>query len=97
LTSIDAVVVGASFDTPDDNKVFAEAEQFGYQLLSDVDKQVGALYEVTRPAGDERVGFALRIAYLIDPEGIIRKAYEVTDTSGFGQEVLDDLRLLQQQ
>jgi peroxiredoxin Q/BCP len=94
---MDAAVVGASFDTPEDNKVFAEAEQFGFQLLSDVDKQVGAIYEVTRPAGDERAGFALRIAYLIDPEGIIRKAYEVTDTSGFAQEVFDDLRLVQQQ
>jgi peroxiredoxin len=65
--------------------------------LSDVDQQVGALYQVTRPAGDERAGYALRIAYLIDPGGIIRQAYEVTDTSGFAQQVLDDLGVLRQQ
>ncbi len=65
--------------------------------MSDVDKRVGEQYQVTRPAGDERAGFALRIAYLIDPEGIIRKGYEVTDTSGFGQQVLDDLQVLQRQ
>jgi peroxiredoxin Q/BCP len=90
-------VLGASFDTPEDNRIFAEAEHFGFRLLSDVDKSVGARYQVTRPAGDERAGYAQRIAYLIDPEGIIRKAYEVTDPGGFAQQVLDDLRVLQQQ
>jgi peroxiredoxin len=90
-------VLGASFDTPEDNRVFDEAEHFGFRLLSDVDQRVGELYQVTRPAGDERAGFALRVAYLIDPGGIIRKAYEVTDTSGFAQQVLDDLQVLQQQ
>jgi thioredoxin-dependent peroxiredoxin len=89
-------VLGASFDTPEDNRIFAEAEHFGFRLLSDVDKRVGARYQVTRPAGDERAGFALRIAYLIDPEGILRKAYEVTDTGGFAQQVLDDLAVLRQ-
>ena len=90
-------MLGVSFDTPEDNRIFAEAEQFGFRLLSDVDQRVGAMYQVTRPAGDERAGFAMRIAYLIDPEGIIRKAYEVTDTGGFAQQVLDDLQELQQQ
>jgi peroxiredoxin Q/BCP len=96
LASTDSVVLGASFDTPEDNKAFAEAEHFGFRLLSDVDKTVGEVYQVTRPAGDERAGYALRIAYLIDPEGVIRKAYEVTDTGGFAQQVLDDLQILQQ-
>ena len=90
-------MLGVSFDTPEDNRIFAEAEQFGFRLLSDVDQRVGAMYQATRPAGDERAGFAMRIAYLIDPEGIIRKAYEVTDTGGFAQQVLDDLQELQQQ
>jgi peroxiredoxin len=89
-------VLGASFDTPEDNRTFKEAEHFGFRLLSDVDQRVGAMYEVTRPPGDERAGFALRIAYLIDPEGIIRKAYDVTDTSGFAQQVLEDMLALQQ-
>jgi thioredoxin-dependent peroxiredoxin len=90
-------VLGASFDTPEDNRTFAEAEQFGFRLLSDVDQTVGALYQVARPDGDERAGYALRIAYLIGPDGVIRKAYEVSDTGGFAQQVLDDLQVLQQQ
>jgi peroxiredoxin len=56
---------------------------------------VGTQYQVTRPADDERANFAMRIAYLIDPEGLIRKAYEVTDVSGFAAEILDDLHALQ--
>ena len=96
MASTDAVVLGASFDTPEDNKAFAEAEHFGFRLLSDVDKEVGTRYEVTRPPGDERAGFSLRIAYLIDPEGTIRKAYEVTDPGGFAAQVLDELEGLQQ-
>lgn len=94
MASAGSVILGASFDTPEDNKAFAEAQQFGYRLLSDVDKKVGTRYEVLRPPGDERANFALRIAYLIDPEGIIRKAYEVTDVTGFAAEVLDDLHAL---
>jgi hypothetical protein len=47
-------------------------------LLSDHDEQVGVAYE-TRDPGTDKVHFAKRIAYLIDPEGTIRKAYEVGD------------------
>lgn len=89
-------MLGASFDTPEENKAFAEAEQFGYRLLSDVDKAVGARYQVTRPPDDERAGFAQRIAYLIDPDGTIRRSYEVTDVEGFAAQVLADLQTLRQ-
>ena len=88
--------MGASFDTPEENKAFAEAQAFDYRLLSDVDRKVGVLYEVTRPRDDDRANFALRIAYLIDPDGTIRKAYQVSDVSGFADEILADLQSLQQ-
>jgi peroxiredoxin len=88
--------LGASFDTTDENKAFAEAQAFDYRLLSDVDRKVGVLYEVTRPPDDERANFAQRIAYLIDPDGTIRKAYQVSDVSGFADEILADLQSLQQ-
>ena len=64
-------------------------------MLSDTDMTVGRTYQVTRSPDDERANYALRIAYLIDPDGTIRKAYEVTDTGGFASEVLRDLELLQ--
>jgi peroxiredoxin len=61
-------------------------------LLSDVDRAVGENYEVTRPSDDERAALPLRIAYLINPDGIIDKSYNVTDVNLFADEVLADLR-----
>jgi peroxiredoxin len=90
------VILGASFDSTAENKAFAEAQNFGYRLLSDVDRKVGDRYQVTRSPDDERANFALRIAYLIDPVGVIRKAYEVTDVDGFAAAVIEDLHALQQ-
>jgi peroxiredoxin len=63
-------------------------------LLSDHDEQVGVAYG-TRESGTDKVHFAKRIAYLVDPEGVIRKAYEVGDVNTFAATVLDDLRALQ--
>jgi peroxiredoxin len=48
-----------------------------------------------RDAGTEKIHFAKRIAYVIDPEGVIRKAYAVGDVNTFAATVLDDLRSLQ--
>ena len=84
---MDCVVLGASFDATDANKAFREKYDFPYRLLSDVDEQVGVAYEVRDP-GTEKVQFAKRIAYLIDPVGTIARAYEVSDVLGFAGKVL---------
>lgn len=49
----------------------------------------------TRAPGTEKVSFAKRYSYLIDPEGIIAKGYEVTDVNAHAETVLSDLRALQ--
>jgi peroxiredoxin Q/BCP len=89
------VVLGASFDVPADNKAFADAQQFGFRLLSDVDRRVGVAYEVVRPPGDQYAEFPMRIAYLIDPDGTVRRSYSVSDVAGFADSVLEDLGRLQ--
>jgi peroxiredoxin Q/BCP len=86
-------VFGISFDTPDDNRAFRDKFDFPFRLLSDVDEQVGVAYG-TRDAGTEKVHYAKRHAYLIDPEGVIRKAYDVKDVNAFAAEVLADLSKL---
>jgi peroxiredoxin Q/BCP len=63
-------------------------------LLSDVSEQVGVAYE-TRAPGTDKVNFAKRYSYLIDPEGIIAKSYEVKDVNEHAETVLRDLRDLQ--
>jgi peroxiredoxin len=47
---------------------------------------------VTRPTDDERAALPLRIAYLIKPDGVIDKSYDVTDVNLFADEVLTDLQ-----
>lgn len=90
----DCLILGASFDPPAENKAFAEAQGFGYPLLSDTDRRVGQAYEVVRAPDEDYADYALRIAYLIDPDGMIRHSYLVTDVAGFAGQVLTDLGAL---
>jgi peroxiredoxin Q/BCP len=87
--------MGVSFDTPADNKAFADAQHFGFQLLSDVDRSVGRRYGVLRADDDQYTAFPLRQSFLIDPAGVIRKTYVVSDVAGHAAEVLADLDALQ--
>ncbi len=88
------IILGASFDTPAENKAFADEQRFPFQLLSDVDRAVGAAYEVVRPPGDQYGAFPMRVSYLIDPDGVIRRAYGVADVAGHADAVLADLAVL---
>jgi len=45
-----------------------------------------------RDPGTEKVKFAKRVAYLVDPDGVIRKSYEVADVNAFAGQVLADLQ-----
>ena len=63
-------------------------------MLSDVSEQVGVAYE-TREPGTEKVNFAKRYSYLIDPDGVIAKSYEVGDVNAHAATVLADLRAFQ--
>lgn len=88
-------VVGISFDTPEDNAAFRSAQSFPFDLLSDTDRVIGNAYDVLREPDDPFAGYPQRISYLIDPDGIIAKSYEVADPSGHATEVLADLAALQ--
>jgi peroxiredoxin Q/BCP len=86
-----AVIVGASFDTPVENKAFANSQGFPYRLLADEDRSVGEAYEVKKAADEQYIDFPRRRSFLIDPDGVLRKAYDVTDVATHPQQVLDDL------
>jgi thioredoxin-dependent peroxiredoxin len=95
FTELDCIVLGASFDTVEDNRAFAEAQQFPFALLSDVDRRVGASYGVVRRPGHRYGDFPERYSFLIDPAGLIRRSYDVSDVAGHADEVLADLAELQ--
>ncbi len=89
------MILGASFDTVEEQRQFADSEGFPYPLLSDTDHSVGRAYEVERPEGGPP--YPLRISYLIDPEGRIAKAYDLEghpDLSAHAAEVLADIESL---
>ena len=66
--------------------------------MSDPDKAVGKAYDAERQEGEKyfEAGIPRRISYLIDPEGTIRKAYDVEgdglDLGGHAEAVLGDIR-----
>ncbi len=84
-------MIGISFDTPADNKTFRDDNNFPYILLSDPDKAIGTSYDILRDPDDKFADYPNRISYLIDPEGVIVKSYEVADPAGHAAEVLVDL------
>jgi len=89
---LNAKIIGASFDTSADNQTFATNEQFGFRLLSDVDRAVGRAYGVARGPDEQYPDFPKRMTFLINPEGRIAKIYDVADPGAHPQLVLEDLR-----
>mgnify|MGYP003962714677 FL=1 len=85
------MIVGASFDTVEAQKNFADEQGFGYRLLADTTKEVGQAYEV-----EAEYGLPLRVTYLIDPEGTIMRVYDLKgqDLEAHAGMVLDDVRTL---
>ncbi len=88
-------MVGASFDTVEEQLAFAEAESFPYALISDPDRSVGRRYHAEREPGEDYYEYGLprRITYLIDPGGSIAAAYDLAgqDLAVHAAQVLADI------
>lgn len=80
-----------SFDSPAANKAFKDKQDFPFSLLSDVDRSVGEAYGAKRAPDEQWPDFPKRVSSLIDPEGVVRRTYEVTDPGGHAEVVLADL------
>lgn len=85
------MILGASFDTVEENRAFATDQGFPFRLLADEDRSVGRAYDVVRPAGDQYGSFARRFSFLINPDGLVARVYEVADVKGHADAVLADL------
>ena len=70
---------------------------FDFPLLSDPDHAIGRAQGVEREPDDRRFGWPRRVTYLVDPDGLVRRAYLVTDNTAHAEEVLGDLRSLGEQ
>ena len=89
------MVIGASFDTVEEQLAFAETESFPFALISDPDKSIGRRYHAEREPGEDyhEYGLPRRVTYLIDPEGQIAAAYDLAgqDLAAHAAQVLDDI------
>ena len=82
------MIIGASFDTAAENKAFAEKFGFPYPLLCDTDRNLGLAYGA---ADSPTAEYAKRIAYVIGPDGKVKKAWPKVDARTFVKMVLGEL------
>jgi peroxiredoxin Q/BCP len=94
LCELGAAILGISFDPAADNARFAAQEGLGFPLLSDETREVGRAYNVVRRPDELFSDAPRRRTYLIDPDGVIRGAYQVQDVAVHGATLVADLRRL---
>ena len=84
-----AVILGVSADTGVSHKGFAEKFHLPFSLLADPEKKIIGAYGVkTIPV----LGYASRVTFLIDWQGIVRKVITDTRTKDHDQQVLAFLK-----
>jgi peroxiredoxin Q/BCP len=84
-------VAGISADDADSHSRFCGSEALAFPLLSDPGGRVSKAY------GSWIAPFSQRHTFLIDPSGTLRARWTAVRPSGHSQEVLAELRQLQQQ
>ena len=58
------MILGASFDTPEENRAFKDKFDFPFDLLCDVERSAGISYGAAESADAE---YAARVSCLVDP------------------------------
>ena len=81
-------MLGTSFDRPTENRTFKKQFSFPYDLLSDVDQEIGKVYGVL---STEHPQYLARISYLIDHEGHIEQVYSHVEPNIHPDQMLKDL------
>ena len=82
------MILGASFDSPEDNGKFAKKYSFPFPLLCDEKRELGIAYGACASA-DAPV--PSRISYWIGPDGRVRAAYSKVSPPSHPAEVLVDI------
>jgi peroxiredoxin Q/BCP len=88
LRDLGAVILGASFDSIEANKAFADKNDFPFVLLCDTSRDLGVKYGA---ADDRDAANARRISYLIAPDGTIARVYDQVGPTNHPRQVLEDL------
>ena len=81
-----AVILGISFDSREDNKAFADKYQFQFPLLCDTTRSVGIAYGA---AEDAKSATARRIGVIIDPDGKVKQVDDPVTAKGYAARTLE--------
>ena len=87
FSQLGADVLGVSADSVASHAKFIAKHDLPFPLLSDSGREIAKTYEVK--------GFLKRSSYLINPEGVIVKAYEKVKPATHAEEVIADLKAYQ--
>ena len=88
MESLDVVILGASFDKPEENSRFREKYSFPFSLLCDTDRTLGLAYGACEDPGAKS---AKRITVVIGPEGDVLRVYPEVQAKTHPEQVLRDL------
>ncbi|MDI1309977.1 MAG: peroxiredoxin [Methylotenera sp.] len=91
---LSAKVVGVSVDNSASHADFAKKYHLPFPLLIDTNGAVAESYHSL--TNFYFIKIAKRHTFLIDPNGKIARVYTSVDTSNHSQQIIDDLKLLQQ-
>jgi len=81
-----AVVIGISKDDESSHDKFKSKYNLPFYLLSDPEHKIIEEY------GAWQTSSTARITYIVDEEGIVKKAYPEVKPEAHGKEILDDLK-----
>jgi peroxiredoxin Q/BCP len=74
-----------SFDTPAENRAFAEKFSFNFPLVCDTDRKIGLAYGATEAGAS---GGARRVGVVVGPDGRVKEWLPKVDARAYPQEVL---------
>lgn len=78
-----AQVLGVSTDDVESHRLFAEEHELPFSLLADTEGTIAEAYGVP-----VRMGFAERVTFVIDADGVIRRVFANVDPAVHVDEVL---------
>ena len=94
-----AVILGASRDSLKAQQNFKEKQGFPFDLVSDPDEKLCALFDVIKMKNmyGKQVRGVERSTFLIDDEGVLRREWRKVKVKGHVEEVLEAVRALKRQ
>lgn len=79
------MILGVSFDTPEEQLAFANKHGYTFRLLSDRARTIGMAYGAAKTPQDK---YAARYTYVIGPDGRIREAIATKDPGAQADDLL---------